>query len=56
MKIRKKSIQINFRTSPEFKRRLDAAASREGSSTTQFIEDVLWKVIKEKENNDLCTS
>jgi len=46
--LRKKSVQVNFRTSPELKRELDAAALRAGVSTTEFIEWAISQAIKEK--------
>lgn len=52
MALRKQSVQINFRASLEFKRRLDATASREGLSTTQFILKAVRAAIKEKENTN----
>jgi predicted HicB family RNase H-like nuclease len=47
----RKSVTLNLRVSPEFKRRLVAEARKEKRSVTNFIEVALEKVWKRKRHS-----
>jgi hypothetical protein len=50
----RKSLTLNLRVSPEFKRRLVEEARREKRSLTNYIEATLTKLWQERQSNAPC--